>query len=112
MIIKSNTKKVLRNRKAKDWATVGHHDSNATPRQLSKRLYQHIMEFAPKKENSNPNYKGVHCQSFSTNQENRKKPKCKCIKNLHNMVHSNFRIISAGNVNDSVAKQIHKARWI
>ncbi len=104
--------KKKKGRKGNDWATVGHEDSNATPRQLAKRMYQFIMEYGPRNEDGDPDYQDVHCQSFSTDKDKKDKVDCKCIKNSHNKVHNDLCILSGGDVDDPIAKRIHKARWI
>ena len=78
--------------KSLPWATVGKRDPTASPRDLAKSFYQHVMEFTPKSDNGDPILDGMSCQSYSTNKEHRNK-KCKCIKNTHLMMVNDLRIL-------------------
>ena len=98
-------------RKAEPWATVGHPDPAASPRELAKIFYQHVMVFFPKSPEGEPDCNEVYCKSFSTNKEDKEK-ECKCIKNTHLMMVNDLRILSGGQMDDATAIRIHKARWI
>ena len=93
------------------FATVGSENPNATPFELAKLTYEHLMNFYPSNQDGTPNHDEVCCKSFSGSSDNDKEH-CGCVVNLKTKFDNDLLWISHGNPGDKIAQRIHQARWI